>query len=213
MKITYTLIGLLFLFISSCQTQEDNNNTEGPATSEAEIIDSIPNYIDSHIVISIYQDIYTRYVELGLSHDTMGVKKVAPRYFVQNITKSNRDLSTKERKELFVTIILTNTLLVNEKLIKERDIMLSVLEKKSYTRADSVYLDSLCALTHIKNADYKELPSRFDIIPPSLVIAQAITESAWGTSHFAIEGNSLFGEHMSHKAKGKYIQASVRPLD
>ena len=33
-----------------------------------------------------------------------------------------------------------------------------------------------------------------DVIPPSLVLAQAATESAWGTSRFAREANNLFGE-------------------
>ncbi|MCK4678114.1 MAG: glucosaminidase domain-containing protein [Bacteroidales bacterium] len=43
------------------------------------------------------------------------------------------------------------------------------------------------------------------IIPPSLAIAQAIDESGWGTSHFAIEGNCLFGQHTSLHSNGKYI--------
>jgi len=33
-----------------------------------------------------------------------------------------------------------------------------------------------------------------DVIPVSLALAQAAKESAWGTSRFAIEGNSYFGE-------------------
>jgi Bax protein len=35
---------------------------------------------------------------------------------------------------------------------------------------------------------------RVDTIPPSLVLAQAANESAWGSSRFAREGNNLFGE-------------------
>jgi Bax protein len=35
---------------------------------------------------------------------------------------------------------------------------------------------------------------RVDVLPPSLVLAQAANESAWGTSRFALEGNSLFGQ-------------------
>lgn len=37
------------------------------------------------------------------------------------------------------------------------------------------------------------LAQRMDIIPPSMVLAQAAIESAWGTSRFAREGNNLFG--------------------
>lgn len=35
---------------------------------------------------------------------------------------------------------------------------------------------------------------RIDVVPPSLVMAQAANESAWGTSRFAIQGNNLFGQ-------------------
>lgn len=35
---------------------------------------------------------------------------------------------------------------------------------------------------------------RVDIIPLSMVLAQAATESAWGTSRFAVEGNNYFGQ-------------------
>jgi len=33
-----------------------------------------------------------------------------------------------------------------------------------------------------------------DIIPPSLALAQGAEESGWGTSRFALLGNSLFGQ-------------------
>ena len=50
--------------------------------------------------------------------------------------------------------------------------------------------------------------ARVDTIPPSLAITQAIEESGWGTSHFAIEGNALFGEHLPAHSHGKFIEAS-----
>jgi uncharacterized FlgJ-related protein len=60
---------------------------------------------------------------------------------------------------------------------------------------------------HVSIRDYKdvlalfdrlgydpELLQRVDIVPPSLSLAQSATESGWGTSRFADEGNSLFGQ-------------------
>lgn len=41
---------------------------------------------------------------------------------------------------------------------------------------------------------WKTLKKRVDIIPPSLIIAQAANESAWGTSRFAKQGNNYFGQ-------------------
>ncbi len=42
---------------------------------------------------------------------------------------------------------------------------------------------------------FARLLRRIDVIPPSLVMAQAANESGWGTSRFAREGNNLFGEY------------------
>ena len=39
----------------------------------------------------------------------------------------------------------------------------------------------------------QSLLEQIDIIPPSLVLAQAAIESGWGTSRFAKKGNNLFG--------------------
>lgn len=39
-----------------------------------------------------------------------------------------------------------------------------------------------------------KLLSKVDVIPASLVLAQAANESAWGTSRFALEGNNIFGQ-------------------
>lgn len=45
-----------------------------------------------------------------------------------------------------------------------------------------------------REALFATLMRRVDGLPPSLVLAQAATESAWGTSRFALEGNNLFGQ-------------------
>lgn len=41
---------------------------------------------------------------------------------------------------------------------------------------------------------WKKLLINVDVLPPSLVLAQAANESAWGTSRFAIQGNNFFGQ-------------------
>jgi Bax protein len=40
---------------------------------------------------------------------------------------------------------------------------------------------------------WQELLQRVDVIPTSLVLAQAAMESGWGSSRFAQQGNNLFG--------------------
>lgn len=41
---------------------------------------------------------------------------------------------------------------------------------------------------------WDELLRRVDVVPPSLALAQAANESAWGTSRFAREGNNYYGQ-------------------
>jgi len=45
-----------------------------------------------------------------------------------------------------------------------------------------------------RSASLNELLMRVDVVPVSLVLAQAANESAWGVSRFAREGNNLFGQ-------------------
>jgi Bax protein len=44
------------------------------------------------------------------------------------------------------------------------------------------------------DADWNTLLRRVDAVPPSLALAQAAKESAWGTSRFAREGYNFFGQ-------------------
>ncbi len=41
---------------------------------------------------------------------------------------------------------------------------------------------------------HEKLVKKVDAVPPSLVLAQAALESAWGTSRFAAKGNNFFGQ-------------------
>jgi len=50
--------------------------------------------------------------------------------------------------------------------------------------------------------DWQLLLKRVDIIPASLVLAQAINESAWGNSYFAMKGHNYFGQHCYYKGCG-----------
>lgn len=52
-----------------------------------------------------------------------------------------------------------------------------------------------------------ELLRKIDIIPPSMALAQAANESAWGESRFAREANNLFGIWTYDEEKG------LKPLD
>jgi Bax protein len=50
--------------------------------------------------------------------------------------------------------------------------------------------------------NWEILLNRVDIVPPSLALAQAANESAWGTSRFARKGNNFFGQWCFKKGCG-----------
>jgi len=53
-----------------------------------------------------------------------------------------------------------------------------------------------------KDATWKKLLDRVNVIPTSLVVAQAAMESAWGRSRFAKQANNFFGQHCYTKGCG-----------
>jgi len=65
---------------------------------------------------------------------------------------------------------------------------------------DQIFLRALAKTYGVHANDHDDLATlhsllhRVDVIPPSLALAQAANESAWGTSRFALEGYNLFGQ-------------------
>jgi len=144
--------------------------------------------LDASVVASLFED---------LNYDLSKVrksKKVKPFY----ISLLPKDISliedTKERKELFIKIVLPLILHENDKIKKDRKKLFKVLAKKSNTEKERNWLKWKFKEYKIKNSDISELKIRMDIIPVSIAIAQAAIESGWGTSRFALEGNALYGQ-------------------
>ncbi|MEA3222639.1 MAG: glucosaminidase domain-containing protein, partial [Thermodesulfobacteriota bacterium] len=107
----------------------------------------------------------------------------------------------EERKALFIRVMLPLILKANKDIEKDRDRIERMMRKKSrLSRRDRMALEGLAAQYLIDNITAKddielihELLLRVDILPASLVLAQAAKESGWGTSRFARQANNVFG--------------------
>ena len=156
--------------------------------------------LDASVVASLFEDL-----NYDLSKIRKG-KKVKPFY----ISLLPKDISLiediRERKELFIKIILPLILQENEKIEEDRKKLFKVLAKKSNTKEEKNWLKWKFKEYKIKNRDISELKIRMDIIPVSLAIAQAAIESGWGTSRFALEGNALYGQWT-------WSDKGLKPLD
>tara|TARA_B110000211_G_scaffold213487_1_gene254067 strand:- start:904 stop:2037 length:1134 start_codon:yes stop_codon:yes gene_type:complete len=134
--------------------------------------------------------------------------------------------NTKERKELFIQIILPLVIKENNNIKLDRIKLFGVLNKSKNTNNEKNWLEKKLKQYGVINKDLSTLKIRLDEIPISMAIAQAAKETGWGTSRFAQEGNALFGQwtwtgegikpagaddDSTHKVmKFKVLQASVK---
>ena len=134
--------------------------------------------------------------------------------------------STKERKNLFIQIILPLILEENNQIKFDRKKLFAILNRSNNSNSEKKWLNMKFKQYGVKNKDLLTLKIRMDEIPVSLAIAQGAKETGWGTSRFALEGNALFGQwtfsdngikplgadsNQSHKVmKFQVLQASVR---
>ncbi|MCB1645171.1 MAG: glucosaminidase domain-containing protein [Pseudomonadales bacterium] len=109
------------------------------------------------------------------------------------------------RKQAFYDYMLPKIYTANQEISLEREWLLWLEEK--LLQGDQITADELndlaamekrYALSDVGSGGniYERiltLMPRVDIVPASLVLAQAAKESGWGTSRFAREGNNFFG--------------------
>ena len=102
--------------------------------------------------------------------------------------------NTKERKDLFIQIILPLIIKENNNIKVDRKKLFSILNKSKNTRSEKNWLLLKFKQYGVMNKDLSTLKIRMDEVPVSMAIAQAAKETGWGTSRFAQEGNALFGQ-------------------
>ncbi|MBD1147283.1 glucosaminidase domain-containing protein [Pelagibacterales bacterium SAG-MED31] len=122
----------------------------------------------------------------------------------QNINDINLDFLSQSKKD-FVKTLLPLISYQNQNILLERskleELRISLIDKNTLSKTDLKFLNKISKKYRIKTFDkhkydlLNELLNRVDIIPNSIVLAQAANESGWGTSRFAREFNALFGEY------------------
>lgn len=106
--------------------------------------------------------------------------------------------NTKQMKEYFFNYILSITKEENNNIIRDRYfikniyINLSKIPKTSSTYKRFLQITKRYKLTDKSTLD--EYLKTVDVIPNSLVLAQAAVESGWGKSRFTKQANNIFGQ-------------------
>ena len=117
-------------------------------------------------------------------------------------------LDIDERKDKFINIVLPAALIAQQIIKTKREELKTVKKKKVLTPQDSSLLDSI--LTKFNAKDIDDLISRLHSHPVSIIIAQAATESGWGTSRFCREANNIFGVWSFNKNEQRIAAGKAR---
>ena len=230
------------LFVKSIEIKNESKNNLEKVLSGKKIKEEQADELDNLQIfedIFQYEDIPTSTVRLNASTIKQLFKDT--KYNLKDVRKSklvkpvNLELlpnemkmieSTKERKNLFIQIILPLILEENNQIKFDRKKLFAILNRSNNSNSEKKWLNMKFKQYGVKNKDLLTLKVRMDEIPVSLAIAQSAKETGWGTSRFALEGNALFGQwtfsgngikplgadsNQSHKVmKFQVLQASVR---
>lgn len=129
---------------------------------------------------------------------------VVEEVFVSELPDFDAITDVEVKKQSFFGFLRDYVERENDRILQERDRLVefsAILHSGSdLSRIEQRTLDTIAKEYRLDDSEManndlvEELLVRVDVIPVSLALAQAATESAWGTSRFAREGNNIFGQ-------------------
>lgn len=149
-----------------------------------------------------YTAAYMHYGKQTQIPDAAGtvVKAVAPKVVKPHETPAQ----IKKKKSRFFAQLIKPAKRENTAIEKHRGVLEKILSRiddpSHFEPSQHRGLSALLQHYRLEDSELQgaellaELQKRIDIIPVSLILAQAANESAWGTSRFAKEGNNYFGQ-------------------
>lgn len=215
-KTSFYFLFLLLIVFSCSASNEAHEETVVTSEDEKEATVEEANLVTDSIfiVLNTFNELDSIFDEYHYSLENVRNSKKVPRLFVHEVKKSLREESANTRQFDFIRMILSNALKVNENILAERERVLD-FDRVHATPEDNPELQEM--MKKYRAESIEDLKERVNVIPPSLILCQSIMESGWGKSHFAYEGNALFGEHAkagspnSIKAKGANIGLHTFP--
>ena len=139
-------------------------------------------------------------------------KGTVSREFFNHIPKKMNEINTIDKKNIFISILLPIALRGNELVLEDREFIKDAFNSNDLSQIE--YFSKRYKIKDYKKINFaklsvkqvEEIKSKLLIkvnkIPISMILAQAIIESGWGSSRFAKEGNALFGEWTWQKGIG-----------
>ncbi len=161
------------------------------------------------------KDLFNKEIAVAWSENILKKAKndfQIPRIFFSQLPDDLYTYELKNRKKLFITIMLPLLVRGNEIVSSERKKIKLLFYRQKYEQLKnycskykvSIKICSINQPISMKkvNSLKKSLLTKVDIFPLSMMLAQAAIESGWGMSRFAKKGNALFGQWTWDKSKG-----------
>ena len=184
------------LYVTNKKPVSKKRNEQKPLEYSDRQILGFGNNISARTIISLFEE------ENYNLKDIRQGKAVDPVFLSKLPTGIANIDNIGDRKKLFIKVILPLIIYENNKILEDRNYLNQISREKRLSEQETVWLDKKFKEYKINAGDIEELKKRMDVIPPSLAIAQAAYETGWGTSRFAMEGNSLYGARTWKKGKG-----------
>ena len=188
------------------------------ATREPFIADITAHQTLKNVSVDTTQALYNLFENSHNDSTPAGPQTVPPIILAKLPEDFAEALTPDERRELFLRSLLPIVLIENRRLHEQRELAAWLLDNNLPVAGSPMrnWLTRLAKRYRVrgdltKPAVRNKLLTRLDEIPPSLALAQAAIETGWGSSRFALEGNSLYGQWTFDVNKG--IEPSQRDED
>lgn len=100
-------------------------------------------------------------------------------------------LPVRQAKQKFIAAVLPAILVAKYRLEKDRQVLMNLIHKPEWSYEDSIFYQLQEA--RFNTSDTTKLLTRMRTHPNSIILAQAIVESGWGSSRIFQNANNLFG--------------------
>ncbi len=211
-SLTFVFLGIFLVTNSSIELLFYNNDHISKQDT-LEKVSSISLFNSSRNIPKTYPSINN--FKTSLKKDD----KILNEYILNELPKNlNLIKDVKRKKEIFIKTLLPIIYNENKKILAQRLRILSIQQsldsQNTLSKENQIFIEKMANYYNIKTTDrlkvdvINELTIKVDIIPNSIVLAQAANESGWGSSRFARDFNALFGQYTYDENKG--IKPSFR---
>jgi len=143
------VISIFSFLVSSCVIPNgDTKNTMKPIhdslhVEKSQIEHAITERLNDTILLSTYTELDPVFDSLNYHLEEVRETDTVPRIFLKDIKKSLGQENSNVRKYDFLRVILSNSLLVNEQILKDRHFVFKVQNQENLSREDSLQLSML----------------------------------------------------------------------